>query len=205
MEVPGPGVELELQLRPIPQLQQSVSKPRDLCHTLGQQWILSPLREASDWTCIHPHRNNIGPLTWWATMGTPTFFLGNLRTVFHRKLIGWFLNWIQNETREAGQMEGQDFAGFEDWCGFEWERRRIKEFQRWGALWAQDGGWTELSMDEGRGEGQASTGSLNPGHPTRPTTASSISSRNLPDLQYLPCLSSLNWLVLYNDLLRTHL
>lgn len=36
-----------------------------------------------------------------------------------------------------------------------------------------------------------------PAHPARSSTANTTSSRNLPDLQYLPCLlSSLNWLVL---------
>ena len=130
-------------------------------------------------------------------------FLRNLHTVFYRNP-GWFLIWIQNEAREAGQMEGQDFAGCVGWWGFEWERKGIKEFQGWGALWAGEGGWTENSMKEGwRGEGHASIGPLSPTYPARPS-ASTTSSRNLPDLQYPPCLSCLNWLVLYNALLSTH-
>ena len=47
----------------------------DLCHSLWQCWILKPLSEARDWTCILT--DNIGSLTNWATMGTPTLIQFN--------------------------------------------------------------------------------------------------------------------------------
>ena len=61
MEFPGLEVELVLLLRPTPQS--------------WQHWILTPLSEARDRTCIVT--GNIGFLTHWATTGTP--------------LVSWFL------------------------------------------------------------------------------------------------------------------
>ena len=50
MEVPGPGVESELQLPayPIATATEDLSRICKLYHSLWQHWILSPLSEARD-------------------------------------------------------------------------------------------------------------------------------------------------------------
>ena len=77
MEVPRPGVQLELQLlaytTAIAMWNPSHGWVCDLCHISQQHWILNPLSEARDWTHnpmvssqIHFHH---------ATMGTPDIVL----------------------------------------------------------------------------------------------------------------------------------
>ena len=56
MEVPGLGVELELQLKAYATatLTQDLSRICDLHHSMWQRWILNPLSQARDWTHILP-------------------------------------------------------------------------------------------------------------------------------------------------------
>ena len=54
VEVPRPGVELELQL-PVYTTAPTMPDPSPVCdlhHTSCQHWILDPLKEARDWICI---------------------------------------------------------------------------------------------------------------------------------------------------------
>ena len=74
MEVPGTGVELELQLRPLPQHSSTGSEPH--------LWIFNPLSEVKDWTC----RDNVGFLTHWATVGTPRKYVWHWQL---SKLLKW--------------------------------------------------------------------------------------------------------------------
>ena len=54
MEIPGPGVESELQLLAYTTATATwdVSHIHDLHHSSQQHWILKPLNKAGDWTCI---------------------------------------------------------------------------------------------------------------------------------------------------------
>ena len=70
MEVPGLGVELELQLRPVPQPLQHQSCLCDLCCSLRQHRNLNPT-EQGQVSNLYLHRDNIGSLTCCATRGTP--------------------------------------------------------------------------------------------------------------------------------------
>ena len=54
MEVPGVGVESELQLEPMQQTLH-LNHICNLCCTMWQHWILNPLSEARDGTCILRH------------------------------------------------------------------------------------------------------------------------------------------------------
>ena len=86
VEVPGLGVELELWLQ-LPAYTTATATPDwscvcDLHHSSPQCWIVSPLSEAWDWTCILMDPSQIH--FHWATVGAPVFsFLRNLHTVFH--------------------------------------------------------------------------------------------------------------------------
>jgi len=54
MEIPRPGAELKLQLQAYTTV-TAIPDPShicDLCHSLGQHWILNPLSKARDKTCI---------------------------------------------------------------------------------------------------------------------------------------------------------
>lgn len=51
--IPGPELDSELQLCPSPQPEQiPVSLLSDLPHSLQQHWILNPLNDARDRTCV---------------------------------------------------------------------------------------------------------------------------------------------------------
>ena len=54
MEVPGLGVELELQLQAYTSAAATPDMSRicKLHQSLWQPWILNPLSKARDWTCI---------------------------------------------------------------------------------------------------------------------------------------------------------
>ena len=74
MEVPRRGVELELQL-PAYTTATATQDPSlicDLYYSSGQCWILNPLSEARDQTCVLMDASQI-PF-FWATMGTPFIF-----------------------------------------------------------------------------------------------------------------------------------
>ena len=67
MEGPGLGVEWELQLEPTPQPQQYIC---NLHYSLWQLWILNPLSEARDQTCILMDNSRVHYCC--ATTGTPS-------------------------------------------------------------------------------------------------------------------------------------
>ena len=75
MDVPRLGVESELQL-PALQLQPQqwdLNHICDLCHCSQQCWILNPLSEARDWTCILMGTSRVRYR--WTTMGIPSTLL----------------------------------------------------------------------------------------------------------------------------------
>ena len=55
----------------------------DLHHRSWQQWILNPLREARDWTCVFMETSQISFL--WAMMQTPVSFLMKVLSVYTAK------------------------------------------------------------------------------------------------------------------------
>ena len=70
MDVPGLGVESELQLRPMPQpMPLGLSRLRDYTAAYGNTRSLTHwVKPGSN---LHPHRYYVGYLTHWATAGTP--------------------------------------------------------------------------------------------------------------------------------------
>ena len=128
MEVPRLGVKLELPLPPTATATPDLSPICDLHHSSWQCWILNPLREARDWTCI------LKDASWvcyhWATTGTPcsgifvkrTDLLWNhlCPTVHPWVLYGrwtkreilinqvlWHLAWMK-EQRRGGKSRGEE-------------------------------------------------------------------------------------------------
>ena len=73
MEVPRLGAESELQ--PLPYATATATGESSfvwgLCHGSQQQWILNPLKEVRDWTCILMDTSQIH--LHWATTGIPKF------------------------------------------------------------------------------------------------------------------------------------
>ena len=73
MEIPRLEVELELQLptyaTATATVPQDPSHICDLYHSSWQCWILNPLSEARDWTCILMDTSQVHYR--WATVGTP--------------------------------------------------------------------------------------------------------------------------------------
>ena len=79
IEIPGLGVESELQLSAYATAiaMWDLSCICDLHHSLQQHWILHPLSEARDPTCI---LMDVRFLTCWAAKGTPqSFFICKMR------------------------------------------------------------------------------------------------------------------------------
>ena len=71
MEVPRLGSNWICSCRPTPQPQQCLRHIRDLSHSLWQLWILNPLSEARDQTCILMDTNHfLNPLSHSGTLNS---------------------------------------------------------------------------------------------------------------------------------------
>ena len=89
MEVPSLGVESELQLLAYTTAtaKQDVSCVWDLHHSSWQLWILNPLSEARDQTCILMYSSHVR--YHWAMMGPPIFTCNMpvFSILFHLKVL----------------------------------------------------------------------------------------------------------------------
>ena len=85
MEVPGPKVELELQL---PDYPRAIATPflSHICKlhcSLGQYWIFNPRNETRDQTCILRHCQVLNSLSQMGTLFFFFFILSFLATLWH--------------------------------------------------------------------------------------------------------------------------
>ena len=71
MEVPRPGVKLQLSVYTTPMATQDLDLICDLHYSSQQHWILNPLSKARDWTCLLMDTSQVRYC--WATMGTPDY------------------------------------------------------------------------------------------------------------------------------------
>ena len=82
MEVPRPGIELELHLRPTSQPWQHQIRATFVISTAACSNARSLTHTARPGISLHPHRDNVGFLVCWATMGTPRYSI-NISPVYH--------------------------------------------------------------------------------------------------------------------------
>ena len=123
MEVPKLGAEWELELPAYPTATavQDLSHVCDLHRISWPRWILNPLREPRDWTCIFMSTSRV--LYCWATAGTPI-------------CIFWMNEyWMNIEGTSSRLPLSGTIQSFHSWPGKRWGHSNSKGMNEWTSKW----------------------------------------------------------------------